>query len=146
MQIRFEIPGPPKGKARHRTTKSGHSYTPKETVRYENLVRLCFTAARQNDGASPEPWTGPVWLDVEAVFSVPASWPRWKTEKALLTAYRHCGRPDLDNVVKAVLDGLNGVAYKDDAQVCAIQARKRYGKTPRVKVMVTLDAQATKGD
>lgn len=31
-------------------------------------------------------------------------------------------RPDLDNIVKLVMDGLNGVAFHDDSQVIEIHA------------------------
>lgn len=40
--IAFTIPGPPQGKARARTCRNGHSYTPKNTVLYENLVKTEF--------------------------------------------------------------------------------------------------------
>ena len=36
-------------------------------------------------------------------------------------------KPDLDNLVKSVLDGLNGIAYVDDNQIIDIEARKEYG-------------------
>ena len=45
-------------------------------------------------------------------------------------------KPDLDNVVKAVLDALNGVVYRDDAQVVNLVATKRYATEPRVEVYV----------
>ena len=40
--IAFTIPGPPQGKARVRTCRNGHSYTPENTVLYENLVKTEF--------------------------------------------------------------------------------------------------------
>jgi len=39
-------------------------------------------------------------------------------------------RPDLDKLVRAVLDALTGVAFRDDAQVCGIRARKHYASPP----------------
>ena len=48
MIIAFAVPGEPKGKARPRTVQiAGHAstYTPKETVMYENLVRLYYQQA-----------------------------------------------------------------------------------------------------
>jgi hypothetical protein len=42
MKIKFVVPGEPKGKARPRVTKAGITYTPKETVSYENWVKTCF--------------------------------------------------------------------------------------------------------
>lgn len=40
MEIRFTVHGEPKGKGRPRFTKTGHAVTPKDTVIYENLVRM----------------------------------------------------------------------------------------------------------
>jgi Holliday junction resolvase RusA-like endonuclease len=44
--------------------------------------------------------------------------------------------PDIDNIIKIILDGLNGAAYQDDKQVVAVVARKRYDNTGHVTVMV----------
>ena len=35
-------------------------------------------------------------------------------------------KPDINNIIKAVLDGLNGVAYEDDKQVVEAIGRKYY--------------------
>ena len=35
-------------------------------------------------------------------------------------------KPDLDKLVRAVLDGLTGAAFKDDSQVVELMASKRY--------------------
>ena len=45
-------------------------------------------------------------------------------------------RPDLDKLIRAVLDGLTGVAYDDDGQVTKIVATKEYGATEGVTVRV----------
>jgi Holliday junction resolvase RusA-like endonuclease len=45
-------------------------------------------------------------------------------------------RRDLDNVVKAVCDGLNGVAYADDCQVTSIKAERVQGSEERAEVEV----------
>lgn len=46
-------------------------------------------------------------------------------------------RPDLDKLVRAVMDGLTGVAYEDDQQVCQLHATKRYGDQVGVGVTIT---------
>ncbi len=46
----------------------------------------------------------------------------------------HTGKPDLDNLVKAMKDGLKGIAYKDDKQVVFTEAGKEYG--PEAKACV----------
>ena len=42
MKLFIVIPGKPQGKARARTCKTGHSYTPESTVLYENLIKTSF--------------------------------------------------------------------------------------------------------
>ena len=44
--------------------------------------------------------------------------------------------PDLDKLVRAVLDALTAIAYLDDSQVVEIYAKKNYGLTPGVKVQL----------
>jgi crossover junction endodeoxyribonuclease RusA len=45
-------------------------------------------------------------------------------------------RPDIDKLIRAVLDGLTGVAYDDDGQVTKITAVKEYGLTEGVLIRV----------
>lgn len=44
--VRFTVPGAPKGKARARTVRgrggNSFSYTPEQTVLYENLIKCCY--------------------------------------------------------------------------------------------------------
>jgi len=55
-------------------------------------------------------------------------------------------KPDLDKLARAAIDALNGVLFKDDAQVVAIGTRKRYAETaPRVDVIVESWAPGTCG-
>ena len=44
--------------------------------------------------------------------------------------------PDLDKLVRAALDALTAVAYKDDGQVTEIFAKKIYGGAPGVEVRI----------
>jgi Holliday junction resolvase RusA-like endonuclease len=47
----------------------------------------------------------------------------------------HVSRPDIDNIVKAILDGLNGVVFADDASVAQLVSSKEYGEE-RVEVQI----------
>lgn len=132
--ITFIIPGEPVAKGRARSfVRNGHvaHYTPEKTARYENLVRL---AAQQAMGETA-PAEGACALVVRAFLAIPASWSMKKQRAAALGEITPTKRPDLDNIVKAVKDGANGVAWKDDSQVVDVRASKRYG-TPRVEVEV----------
>jgi crossover junction endodeoxyribonuclease RusA len=42
--------------------------------------------------------------------------------------------PDLDKLIRAALDALTAIAYRDDAQVTEIRAQKCYGDYPGVQI------------
>jgi Holliday junction resolvase RusA-like endonuclease len=62
------------------------------------------------------------------------TWQATKTHKP--GTYRDT-KPDTDNIVKAVMDALNGAAYHDDSQVTTLHVYKRYGIAPCVKVWIS---------
>ncbi|MDE1999351.1 MAG: RusA family crossover junction endodeoxyribonuclease [Burkholderiales bacterium] len=132
--LSFTVPGEPVAKGRARAfVRNGFvaHYTPEKTARYENLVKL---AARQVMGVQL-PIEGPVALTVRAFLAIPSSWSLKKQRAAAAWELTPTKRPDLDNIVKAVKDGANGVVWKDDSQVIDVIASKRYG-APRVEVLV----------
>ena len=54
--------------------------------------------------------------------------------------YAHTGKPDLDNVLKAVFDAMNNWAWKDDSQIWSVVASKWVcggDESPRVEVAIT---------
>lgn len=75
--------------------------------------------------AGAKPHTEPVEIDL--VFRMAR--PRTVTRSEPSVA------PDLDKLVRAVLDALTAVAYRDDGQVTRITATKEYG-TPGLSVKV----------
>lgn len=46
-------------------------------------------------------------------------------------------KPDIDNLLKAILDGLNGIAFDDDNQITDVTMKKRYSLTPRIEIDIT---------
>lgn len=127
----FEVLGEPKGKGRPRFTRTGHAYTPETTAAYERQVKLSYLS---KGGKRME---GPLYVGIEAVFGIPRS--KCKRDKILMEKGEiyPTKKPDTDNIVKIILDGLNGTAYKDDAQVVAVTCQKRFGTVPRVIVNVS---------
>lgn len=45
-------------------------------------------------------------------------------------------KPDIDNILKSVFDGLNGIAFKDDTQIIRIQTEKFYSNEPRIDIEI----------
>ena len=129
----FEVPGMPEGKGRPRYNARGgmvHTYTPKKTVEYEKRVLEAYCA----EHGSRDPYQGAVGMRIFATYPVPKSWPKKRRELALHGLLKPCVKPDLDNLCKAVMDALNGVAYCDDKQVVRIIATKTYGENASVQV------------
>jgi Holliday junction resolvase RusA-like endonuclease len=132
--IVFTIPGVPVAKGRAKFARRGNfvtTYTPDKTARYENLVKL---AAQDAMGDVP-PFETSIELRVMAYMPIPASWSMKKQRAAALGEITPISRPDLDNIVKAIKDGCNTVAWKDDSQVIDLIAKKRYG-APRVEIEI----------
>ena len=133
-RIFFVVPGEPVPKARPRFTMQGgkaRTYTPTSSAAYETTVGLLAHAAMRAQGIS-EPMKGALHVQVQAFFHVPHSW----SKKRKAAASWHASRPDLDNIVKSALDGLNRVAFADDGQVASVYATKAYSATPRLEVAV----------
>lgn len=129
MTLRFEIPGKPFAKQRPRfDRRSGRAYTPGATVSFERTVGQWAIEA----GAVP--LEGPVRLTIIAIFEPAPSWPKKRRAAAMWNP--HVQKPDLDNIEKAVLDGLNRIAFVDDAQVADVVKRKMWGEPARTIIEV----------
>jgi len=126
------VPGEPKAKGRPKVARFGKGgfvkmYSPKKTVEYENLIRLFF--AEQNPGAKLI--EGPVSMTIGAHFGIPKSASKKQQEAMLLDEIRPTKRPDSDNIIKIFADSLNGIAYKDDSQICMAYCEKAYRRVPK---------------
>lgn len=105
LVARFEIPGEPVSKSRARFTKRGSktvAYTPEKTKQGEERVAWAYRAA----GGTLDP-------DTEVAYAVHAQFFNGTMQ-----------RRDVDNMLKLILDGLNGIAYPDDTQVLEVWGRK----------------------
>lgn len=136
MKIEFTIPGEPQGKGRARIGRVGgqaRMFTPGKTVAYEGLVAF---AGRQSMIAMGlgRPLEGPLRLFLECVHTIPASWSKKRRQEAINAPCQ--SKPDLDNIVKAIGDGGNGVIWVDDKQITQLAATKVYGERAEVRVTV----------
>ena len=132
--IYFVVPGAPYGKGRPKASSRGgfvRMYTPAPTRQYEGEIARLAKIARADWPVMATPMS----LRVIAHHPIPVSWSKKKQQSALAGDVIP-GKPDLDNVAKAVLDALNGVIYVDDKQVVRLVAEKRYSFEPRVEVYV----------
>ena len=136
-QVVFTIKGEPKGKGRPRFTKTGRVYTPTETMQYESLVILNYRSV-----AKGYKFTSPVRVTIKVFHAPPKSKSKKVKEDMLNGRILPTKKPDLDNIAKIILDGLNKVAWDDDTQVVEMMIVKRYSEEPFVGVIIQeIDAQ-----
>lgn len=133
-KAKFTVYGEPKGKGRPRfNTKTGHAITPKDTVSYENLVKLEWQTAY---GTESFPKEAMLDMRIKAYYRIPKSASKKKRAAMLAGEIRPTKKPDMDNVVKIIADSLNNLAYYDDTQIVDCQCRKFYSENPRVEVTI----------
>jgi len=123
--IRLTIPGEPTAKARPRFSKWG-AYNTKKTTDYEKLVKDIYMVSEQ------EVLEGSIVAVIECYFKIPKSTSKVNRLAMLSNIHRPVKKPDVDNIAKICLDGLNGLAYKDDSQIVDLRIRKWYSDDPRV--------------
>lgn len=124
--MEFIVEGDPQGKARPRfSRKGGRIYTPSKTAKYEKLIKKTFL----DSGGKLLPANCYAAVVVDAYFQIPKSYTKGKKLACQCNINRPAKKPDIDNILKAVLDALNGVAYGDDRQVVMTICRKWYSQT-----------------
>lgn len=125
------IDGVPVAKGRPRFGRYG-AYTPKKTQEYEEYVKMCWFA--KYGGVQPSEQS----LEVNVVFYLPIPKSVNKKQRAEMLdgKIKHTKKPDIDNLIKSVLDALNGIAYSDDSKIIKVAAEKQYSEKPRTELII----------
>jgi Holliday junction resolvase RusA-like endonuclease len=117
----IRIDGIPKGQPRPRAFAVGgkaHVYNPGTAENWKSQIALAF-----RDFAR-KPITGPVSLAVSFYMPRPKRLMRKKDPDGMML---HTAKPDIDNLLKAVMDALTTIGvWHDDTQVVSVSASKNY--------------------
>lgn len=148
-QISFVIPAVPVAQPRPRASSFGgkvrvhevSSIVNADGTRKPHPIAAFKATARQSLKSSYDgpPLQGDLSLDLCFVMPRPQSM-RWKTKP--MPRVPHCVKPDLDNLVKAVLDALNALAFNDDSQISEVTMRKVVAsgdEQPHVEVRININ-------
>lgn len=127
------FPYEPKPKGRPKFTRIGHAYTPKATRDYEKQIRDFY-----KENAS-DYYDSPIKVSLVFYMPIPKSISKKKMELMKSGVIRHTKKPDSDNLAKAVLDGINGVAFEDDKLITELRIKKRYGSVVGTAMVITED-------
>jgi Holliday junction resolvase RusA-like endonuclease len=131
----FTVYGTPTPKGRPKFSTRGKfpvAYTPEKTKAYEFEVGMMALAAM---GGS-KPLEGALEAFIYVTFAVPESYSKKRLEACLNGSEKHTKKPDLDNVAKCVIDGMDKIVFDNDSQITSIHATKVYGEVAKVEVMV----------
>lgn len=126
--ISFFVPGVPVPQGRARSFRMGDGIGHYDDPKSKAWKKVVAQVASLQRGAMHD---GP--LEIDMVFFMPA--PKSMKRPDLM---HHSKRPDLDNLCKGVQDGLNGICYRDDSQICKLSAMKKYSVNEQDGVLVTL--------
>jgi Holliday junction resolvase RusA-like endonuclease len=132
-KIEFFVEGDPKGKGRPRFRRAGNfvqTYTDAKTKSYEQKISEAAKIAMNGS----EPFKQPLWMTLRIYMPVPKSYSKKRSEACLNGFEYPTKKPDIDNIAKAFLDAMNGIAYMDDIQVVMLTAYKSYAETAGVEV------------
>ena len=128
MRVDFTIHTAPVSKQRPRLGKGGCVYTPSKTKVFENIVALSY-------GNRPSFDDKYIRIRLKFKFEVPKSYSKKKRLEAIEGKIRPT-KGDIDNYIKAVLDGLNKKAWEEDRHIIGILAEKEYSEESCIEVSI----------
>lgn len=134
FSLTFHVDINPVPKGRPRFSKVGgfmRSYTPKKTSDYETEVRTQAQAVMTR-----EPLETPLAVYLYFRLPIPRSHSKKRQEACLNGSERPIKKPDIDNLAKSVLDGLNGVVWHDDSQIVSLHLTKVYARNPGIDLLI----------
>lgn len=133
MKYEFEVPGTIKGKGRPRVNSyTGMIYTPTTTKDYESLIEQYFLLKYPRF----KTLEGRLAVNITATFNIPKSTKKSDREKMLQNEISPTKKPDIDNIVKIILDAMNKFAFKDDTQITKLSVEKIYGEEEKVHIEI----------
>ena len=135
FEVCFYVEGTPVPKGRPRFRSMGNfvqTYTDSKTRDFEKTVAEASTQAM---GAS-EPLKTPLKVFLQFTLPIPASVTKKRLKSILDGLEVHTKKPDLDNLVKATLDGMSEIVFDNDSQIVNISATKKYGTHPQTDILV----------
>jgi crossover junction endodeoxyribonuclease RusA len=106
---------------------------PESRAAFKDWRGAVAQAARDWQQAQPQPLVdGPVTVELTFWLTKPSSLPKWR--------WLPHGRPDIDKLARAVLDGITGTLITNDSRVVELVARKIYsrGVPPGCRIRVSV--------
>ena len=136
MQIIIDGPAVPQGRPRAVRAGTGvRMYDPPKSKAYKQMVAAKVRSYMKINGI--QTITGPLALHLTFYFKPPKSYSKKRIEAIRKREELFTKKPDLDNLAKSILDGMNGTVFVDDAQVVHMSLQKEYADRDYVIAEIT---------
>jgi len=135
MKIKLEFDVKPMAKQSFRTTRTGQKYLDASVIKYRKAIRnMAILQMRKQKAEKIE---GAVNMNIVYSFRRPKSLnKKERNEIDSGKSIPKTTKPDIDNLTKAILDALNGIAWKDDAQVAQINIQKIWSTKDQIEIEI----------
>src|SRR3990170_1426213 len=131
--VEFTVIGNPIAKGRPRFSRRGafvSTYSPKKTADNAKIISGEAMVAM----AGRKPLEGALKCVLSFYMPIPKSTSKKDVAKMLSGEIRFTKKPDIDNLGKQAMDGMNGIVYLDDAQIMWFESVKHYSDNPRTEI------------
>ena len=125
----YKIAGDPVALQRPRVLRSGHTYNPQAKEQEDARIQLRL----QHRSSCPH--ICPLAISITFYMEIPKSTS--KKKRSTIVSSPHSKRPDIDNLIKFVLDAANTIIFSDDSLVYSVTAQKIYDTIPRTEFTIT---------
>ena len=145
--IHFKIEGKPVPQGRPRAVRMGagvRMYDPPKSKVYKQMVAAKVRSYMKINGI--QTITEPLAVHLNFYFTPPKSYSKKRIQAIEAKEELFTKHLDLDNLVKAVTDGMNSIMYLDDSQIVGLTAGKHYGHKDYVDVKVEIIETGKKSD
>ena len=133
MIYEFEVPGKIIGKGRPRLNHyTGNIYTPTKTKDYEELIQQYFLLKYPRF----KMMEGRAKVNIVAQFAIPKTTKKKEVQDMLENNISPTKKPDIDNIVKSILDSMNNFAFKDDIQITKLEVEKVYSLEEKICIKI----------
>ena len=142
IKLTIDVVPSPLPRARH-SSRGGfvNSYYPKEVqAKFDNYTDVILKALQNEIIYTPtelvEHSKSGVYMSLDVTFYMPVNKSLSKKKKLETFGQRHTKKPDIDNLLKMVLDRSTGILYDDDNNIAEVTARKIYSSYPRIELSI----------
>ncbi len=131
--IKLVVPGEPKALQRHRTTMQNGKQRQYDPQSKEKIITRNFLLSEKQKKEWPS--IDKIGFDITVNFYFYRKPSQRTCTEETLNNIPHTQKPDIDNLIKYILDCGNGILWHDDAEIYKITAQKFWSKTPRTEII-----------